>query len=88
MPRRTPPLLLVRLRRALRLRDRYPLTHPQASLLVRAAELKRDKPQEDEATRLAREELEILRSITARLLRRALFDKLSDVGRKRRRSCL
>lgn len=36
------------------------------SLLVRAAELQREKPAEDEATRLAREEQEILRSITAR----------------------
>jgi len=41
-----------------------PAREAQTSLLVRAAELKRDKPQEDEATRLAREELEILRSIT------------------------
>lgn len=38
----------------------------QPSLLVRAAELKRDKPVEDEQTRREREEMDILRSITAR----------------------
>lgn len=47
-----------------------PTQHEQpverASLLVRAAELKKDKPVEDESAKLAREELEILRSITVR----------------------
>jgi hypothetical protein len=38
----------------------------QTSLLVRAAELKRERPVEDDAARLAREELEILKSITVR----------------------
>jgi hypothetical protein len=38
----------------------------KASLLVTAAEMKREKPQEDEATKRAREEQEILRSVMVR----------------------
>ena len=38
----------------------------KASLLVRAAELKRERPEEDESVRRAREEQEILNSITVR----------------------
>jgi hypothetical protein len=42
-------------------------------LLVRAAELKREKPEEDDAAKRAREEQEILSSITVRQrARRAL----------------
>ena len=40
----------------------------KASLLVRAAELKREKPQEDESAKRAREEQEILQNITVRAL--------------------
>jgi hypothetical protein len=40
----------------------------KASLLVRAAELKREKPLEDEGAKRAREEQEILQNITVRAL--------------------
>ncbi len=43
----------------------------KASLLVTAAEMKREKPQEDEATKQAREEQEILRSVMVRTRARA-----------------
>ena len=41
----------------------------KASLLVRAAELKREQPVEDEAARRIREELDLLSNITVRAVR-------------------
>ena len=57
-----------RRRKALTDSHRLPPVRPQekASLLVRAAELKKERPVEDESAKRAREELEILRSVTAR----------------------
>jgi hypothetical protein len=43
-------------------------TQEKASLLVRAAELKKERPAEDDTAKRAREELEILRSVMARQL--------------------
>lgn len=50
----------------------------KSSLLVRAAELKRERPEEDETVKRAREEQEILNSVTVRWRARRGRNRVSD----------